>query len=401
MKAKVFTFESILILCVLLLVSFFYLTNYWISTDAPVYLSFARDIAEGNSLYDDIYCSYVPLVIYVNSIIFKIFGFEYIYFILFQFFIILLSSVSLFFLCNMFRKNISESIFTSLLFLLTVFCADGFEFILEPYLLLFTFCGLLSLYKSRFILSGLFIGFAVLSKQYGYVYYPIFLILIYYENLLNYKTLFLFSLGFLIPQFLFITVMTVLYGVSLEYLIIQLSGSQYDFNGSTFEVGLFEYLIGGKVLFSLLILYFMSFKLNKDIILLLIMLIISLIPTLIKTYQHYFLISFPIFYLILIKSELRRQFLFNKIIFIIVIISNSFLLINRINKYKYKRENQITKSFELLREHKRGSEILIEGNIYLYLTNNYKNPLVSKFGYQFFYKIPEAEKNKFKRLKID
>jgi len=401
MKAKVFKFESILILCVLLLVSFFYLTNYWISTDAPVYLSFARDIAEGNSLYDDIYCSYVPLVIYVNSIIFKIFGFEYIYFILFQFFIILLSSVSLFFLCNMFRKNISESIFTSLLFLLTVFCADGFEFILEPYLLLFTFCGLLSLYKSRFILSGLFIGFAVLSKQYGYVYYPIFLLLIYYENLLTYKTLFLFSLGFLIPQFLFITGMTVLYGVSLEYLIIQLSGSQYDFNGSTFEVGLFEYLIGGKVLFSLLILYFMSFKFNKDIILLLIMLIISLIPTLIKTYQHYFLISFPIFYLILIKSELRRQFLFNKIIFIIVIISNSFLLINRINNYKYKRENQITKSFELLGEHKRGSEILIEGSIYLYLTNNYKNPLVSKFGYQFFYKIPEAEKNKFKRLKID
>ena len=86
---------------------------------------------------------------------------------------------------------------------------------------------------------------------------------------------------------------------------------------------------------------------------------------------------------------------------IIVIISNSFLLINRINKYKYKRENQITKSFELLGEHKRGSEILIEGSIYLYLTNNYKNPLVSKFGYQFFYKIPEAEKNKFKRLKID
>ena len=73
MKAKVFTFESILILCILLLVCFFYLTNYWISTDAPVYLSFARDIAEGKSLYDDIYCSYAPLVIYVNSIIFKIF----------------------------------------------------------------------------------------------------------------------------------------------------------------------------------------------------------------------------------------------------------------------------------------------------------------------------------------
>jgi hypothetical protein len=195
--------------------------------------------------------------------------------------------------------------------------------------------------------------------------------------------------------------MTVLYGVSLEYLIIQLSGSQYDFNGSTFEVGLFEYLIGGKVLFSLIVLYFLSFKLNKNIVLLFIMLIISLIPTLIKTYQHYFLIAFPIFYLILIKSELRKQFLFNKIIFIIVIVSNSFLLINRINKYKYKRENQIRKSLELLSEHKRGSEILIEGSIYLYLTNNYKNPLVSKFGYQFFYKIPEAEKNIFERLKID
>ena len=81
---------------------------------------------------------------------------------------------------------------------------------------------------------------------------------------------------------------------------------------------------------------------------------------------------------------------------------NSFLLINRINNYKHLKHVQIRKSKELLKKYPEGSDVLIEGYIYLYLINNYKNPLVGKYGYQFSYKtISVAEKNKFKRLVIN
>jgi hypothetical protein len=85
-----------------------------------------------------------------------------------------------------------------------------------------------------------------------------------------------------------------------------------------------------------------------------------------------------------------------------MILINSFLLINRINNYRHLKHVQISKSKEALKQYSEGSDVLIEGHIYLYLMNNYKNPLIGKYGYQFSYKmISEAEKNKFKRLIIN
>jgi hypothetical protein len=301
-----------------------------------------------------------------------------------------------------FGKNLNESVFITLLFLLTVFCCDGIAFILEPYLLLFSFCSILCIYKEKYFLSGIFIALSFLSKQYGLIYFPVFLILLYYEKKLNVKSFINYSLGFLIPQIVFLLFIVFYTGVSAESLISQLLGKQYDFDSSTFEVGLLQYFLGGKVLISLILIYFISIKIKRDYYLLFIMLFLTLIPTFIKTYQHYFLISFPIFFLIWLKGELKTLRFFNYTLIIFMIVINSFLLINRVDNYKHLKHVQIRKSKEVLKKYPEGSDILIEGHIYLYLTNNYKNPLVGKYGYQFSYKtISESEKNKFKRLIIN
>lgn len=376
--------------------------NYWITADAPVYLSYARDISEGQILYKNLICSYTPLVIYFNSIFFSFFEFNYQYFIVFQYFIILLSSFFLFRLAINLGKNLNESVFITLLFLLSVFCCDGTEFILEPYLLLFSFCSILCIYKEKYFLSGIFIALSFLSKQYGLIYFPVFLILLYYEKKLNVKSFINYSLGFLIPQIVFLLFIVVYTGVSAESLIFQLLGKQYDFDSSTFEVGLIQYFLGGKVLISLILVYFFSIKIKKDYYLLFIMLFLTLIPTFIKTYQHYFLIAFPVFFLIWLKGQLKALRLLNYLLIISMILINSFLLINRINNYKHLKHVQTRKSKEILKKYPKGSDVIIEGYIYLYLMNDYKNPLVGKYGYQFSYKtISEAEKNKFKILIIN
>jgi hypothetical protein len=376
--------------------------NYWITADAPVYLSYARDISEGHILYKNLICSYTPLVIYINSFFFSLFEFNYQYFIVFQYFIIFLSSFFLFRLAINLGKNLNDSIFITLLFLLTVFCCDGTAFILEPYLLLFSFCSILCIYKEKYFLSGIFIALSFLSKQYGLIYFPVFLILLYYEKKLNIKSFINYSLGFFIPQIIFLLFIVSYTGVSAESLISQLLGKQYDFDSSTFEVGLLQYFLGGKVLISLIIIYFFSVKIKKDYYILFIMLFLTLIPTFIKTYQHYFLIAFPIFFLIWLKGELKKLRLFNYLVISFMILINSFLLINRINNYRHLKHVQISKSKEALKQYSEGSDVLIEGHIYLYLMNNYKNPLIGKYGYQFSYKmISEAEKNKFKRLIIN
>lgn len=330
-----FKFTTPLINVFLALFLFFQLIyfniNYWITADAPVYLSYARDISEGQILYKNLICSYTPLVIYINSIFFSFFEFNYQYFIIFQYFIILLSSFFLFRLAINLGKNLNESVFITLLFLLTVFCCDGTEFILEPYLLLFSFCSILCIYKEKYFFSGIFIALSFLSKQYGLIYFPVFLILLYYEKKLNVKSFINYSLGFLIPQIVFLLFIVFYTGVSAESLISQLLGKQYDFDSSTFEVGLLQYFLGGKVLISLILVYFFSIKIKRDYYLLFIMLFLTLIPTFIKTYQHYFLITFPIFFLIWLKGQLKMLRLFNYILIIFMIAINSFLLINRIN----------------------------------------------------------------------
>jgi hypothetical protein len=396
---KFFTF---LLLFLLVSIIFYFLSNIWIGADASIYLSYARDIADGKVLYRDIPCTYTPLVIYINSFLFNMFNFQYLYYILFQYLIIFLSSFILFKLSLHFKNDLNNSILTCLLYLLSVFSSDGIDFILEPYLLLFCILAVYLLYKQNYLWSGILIGLCFLSKQYGLVYFPILLILIYLDRALSLKIFIQFTSGFIIPQLLFLLILNLYFDISIGNLLTQLSGKLYYFDGSTFEVGLLEYVIGGKVLFSLIILYFIIFKFNKNSIPFLLMIILSLTPTLIKTYQHYFLISFPVFYLMWVKSELRELFMTNKLIFLFIIILNSYLLVNRITNYKYKREEQIFNSHEALKTYPRGSEVLIEGEIvYLYFLNNYKNPLYKKHGYRFIYKISEAEKDKFKRLEIN
>src|SRR5680860_137054 len=58
------------ILFSLLLLSILY---GYISWDAPYYLSISRDVANGLTMYKDIYNSYTPVMMYLNAGIFKVF----------------------------------------------------------------------------------------------------------------------------------------------------------------------------------------------------------------------------------------------------------------------------------------------------------------------------------------
>mgnify|MGYP006896886759 CR=1 FL=1 len=76
---------------VLLILIFLSVFHAYIGADAPYYLAISRDISNGLVPFEDINSMYAPAMMYLNSIIFKIFDDPgYHYFLVFKYVLILL-----------------------------------------------------------------------------------------------------------------------------------------------------------------------------------------------------------------------------------------------------------------------------------------------------------------------
>ena len=178
----------------------------FISTDAPYYLSMARDIALGAVPYKDIFSSYTPLAMYLNSLLRLFIDHpSYHLSLIFQYCIIALSAVFLY------KISISEglgkvlSFFLSLFLFIAILSSDGTYINLEVYVIMFCFIAYYLLIKKKFFWCGFFLALGFFSKQYGIFNFVPFLLLIFVFNGYSKNYLIKFIFGALLPLIFFLT----------------------------------------------------------------------------------------------------------------------------------------------------------------------------------------------------
>ncbi|MBE7639235.1 hypothetical protein GUB10_02720 [Salegentibacter sp. BLCTC] len=162
----------ILILGVFLSVHYSY-----ISADAPYYLSVARDISNGDIPYKDIYLSYTPIMMYLNTFIFEFFGGDvYKNFLIFQILIIVLSALVYYFsILKTFKLSSLTASSLALLLIISVLSSDGNYINLEVYSILFVFIAFFLLFQEKFILTGIFLALSFFLQAIWYFKFYSFL----------------------------------------------------------------------------------------------------------------------------------------------------------------------------------------------------------------------------------
>lgn len=375
-----------------------------ISADAPYYLAVSRDISRGLVPYKEINNIYTPLMMYLNSLIWMIFkNPDYEYFLLFQYFIILCSSVMIFKLSR--KKAIGKipSIFLSLFFAITVLSSDGTYINLEVYILLFTLISFWLLFEKRFFWCGFFLSLGFFFKQYGIFNFFPFLLLIIIGQPFERKQLLLFFFGALVPVAVFLSYFIAFEGVSIEALIHQLTGGGYGQRNMSAEKTFFGFIAGAKVFILLIIsLLFLRIPLikNKVNIILALGILINLIPIIIQNYQHYYILTYPYIFMLM----LRHADNFDKKFFLAsntaLILISGFLFL-RIFRYKDNFAEQQKIAEMAKQKYPVGSKVFLMGEIrYLYLLNDYQNPVLSEVGYSYEFVPDENFKEKYNFLSL-
>lgn len=395
------------IIWILVLIVLIYLSiNYsFISADAPYYLSIARDISDGLIPYKDIFNSYTPVMMFLNSMIFRVFDDpEYHYFLIFQYVLILISSGFLYLICRKLNLDKLKSVFLGLLLFIAVLSSDGNYINLETYIL---FCVLLSfwfLINKLFFWAGIFLAISFFSKQYGILNFLPFILLIRLYHGLEKKHLRNFVIGAVLPLLVFLVYFLLIENVTFISLIKQLTGSGYGQTGIASTKSLFSIFAGAKVFLLLIIpLFFLQlkpFKKRIDAVLIL-GILINLIPITIQNFQHYYILSFPYIF-VLIARNFKN---FNRKFFIVsnlsLILISGFLFL-RILRYKdvHKEQIRVAKMHEI--NFPVGSQVFLLKEIrYLYILNNYHNPVLKEVGYSYSFNPDEDFREKFPVLQLE
>lgn len=390
------------VLMTLLFLSIFY---SFISADAPYYLSVARDLSNGLILFKDILNSYTPVMMYLNSVVFRIFDDPgYHYFLIFQYVIILMSSGFLYLICRRLDLDKLKSTFLGLFLFIAVLSSDGNYINLEVYILLFVLLSFWFLKNKQFFWTGIFLALSFFSKQYGILNFLPFFLLIWVYHGLEKKHLRNFVIGAILPLSLFIIYFLIIENVTFISLIKQLTGSGYGQKGIASTKSLFSILAGSKVFLLLIFpLFFLRIKPLKNRIdaILILGIIINLIPVAIQSFQHYYILTFPYIFVLIARNykNLDRNFFVVSNLSLILI---STLLFLRIFRYKdvYKEQIKIAKKYEV--NFPVGSNVFLYGEIrYLYILNNYHNPVLSEIGYSYLFKPDEDFREKYTVLQLE
>lgn len=366
----------------------------FISSDAPYYLSVARDISQGSVPYKDLYLSYTPLTMYINAFLFAMLSENnYNYFLFFQFLIIIMG-ISVYYktISKYFKLSTLSALFLSLILGVAILSTDGNYINLEIYSILFLFLAFYFFFKKSFIITGIFLALSFFCKQYGILnFIPIYFLIIQQGEKIFLKSLSI-SLGGVIPLFFFLVYFIGFQKIPLINLIDQLNGLKYlEYVANEFP-SMLNWILGGKVFLILLLSCFIfvrkSYKKPLNIGFLL-GILVSLVPSFVQSFQHYFLNTFPYIFLLLAFNWGSEK----KTVLIPLVFSNAILIsafwYSRVIKYRDVYENQVQlaqQSQEYLPE---DSRVFINGGArFLYFLNNYQNPLKEKIGYSYLSNLP-------------
>ena len=391
-----------LMLLVFLVSVFFSLTYSHISLDAPYYLSVARDISLGYIPYKDIYLSYTPLVMYMNSLVYLIIeDFSYKIFLGFQYSIMLLSQIIFFqLLLRHFKISFSNSALLSMVLGIAILSADGSYINLEVYMFLAVISALYFFYKDYIIVSGIFIGISFLLKQYGLLNFLPFFLLIYLTKKRPGLNMILFMLGSASTIIVFLFYFVIIQGVPVISILEQLSGIKYIKYVSNRSPSIYTWILGAKVFLILFIP--MAVLLGKKLLLKknipwVVGIVMNLIPTFLQAFQHYVILTFPYLFILFALNWKSANTLFFKSI-LISGFAMAILLNLRVFRYQEIYANQIEVAKTAEKYVPRETEIFLNGDIrFLYCLNNYKNPLREEIGYSYFHFL---ETEDFEKIKV-
>lgn len=385
-KFLIYFFFSVLLMALIFSLKFSY-----ISADAPYYLSVARDISEGLVPYKNISLAYTPLMMYLNSFIYKMYGNpNYSFFLAFQYLFIAISAWVLYKISRRFFQIDKERAFLLIIFyILAVLSSDGIYINLEVYSGLCVLLGILFYFKKNLFWTGFFLGISFFFKQYGLLnFVPFFLILTIRKQKRQRQIISLVS-GGLVPLILFLVYFIYLKNVNFSEIFNQISGKAYLFYSSASTDGITEIILGAKVFLLLLLpLLFLSKRINNSEISILLItgVLINLIPVFLQSFQHYYLNTFPFLFLFIAMrwKEVKARFIIS-LSFSMLIIAG--LLFTRIYRYRNLFIEQKNMASQVSKIYPLDSKVFAYGKVrYLYLINNYKNPLVSEIGYTYPYK---------------
>lgn len=394
--------NSVLWIIILLSIALCFSWGY-ISADEPYYMGIARDISNAKVVYKDIMNSYTPIVMYIHAVFINPANYSYSTHLFIQF-MMLAGIVALFFLSfkNKDKTNAWQTnLFLGAILFATILSSDGHYFNLEIPVLFFTMCSVLFLKKEKYLLAGAFFSLAFLCKQYAIFLFPTLLFAFYNfqsqpKKLFN--KFFSFSIGSIAVLVLFLIYFNGIHGVHLNDLFIQLSGQGYGQKGLSSSKSILGYLLSAKIFILLLALALYVIIKHKTRLtgLFITSLVFALIPTLVQNFQHYFILGMlPIF--LFLFANTKTVFFKNTFklggAFIVVI---SLLLLNaRLYRYKSIKQEQEKLAIKYQEEYPKGAPVFILGNKrFLYLKNNYQNPLLQEFGYSF-----RVNKNDIKQYK--
>lgn len=402
MSLKITNYFWGIVLLVLLVLS----TKWaYISTDAPYYISVARDVSRGNVPYKDIYLSYTPVMMYLNSLIHLVFRDpSYFVFLSFQYLIIAFSSCLLFDIG--YRNNGSrlKSLFLAFLFFISVMASDGTYINLEVYVILFVILAYWLYQKKHFFLCGIALALSFFSKQYGLLNFVPFFLLIFFRSEYKWNYLLKFILGGLLPLIIFILYFFLIEKADFGDVLLQLTGAGYDQDMIELETTLFSFLAGAKIFLLLMIpllLVAKNFLRNKVDLVLLLGLGVSMLPLYIQTVSHYFLLAFPYIFLLLSRNlnNSDQKFFFSTNIILVIIL---LLLSSRIYRYRNVYNEQLKLAEETRKEYPVDSKVFLYKHYrFLYILNDYQNPVLKKEGYRYGFKPDEEFKEKYDLLSTE
>lgn len=377
----------------------------YISTDAPYYLSMARDIALGSIPYKDIFSSYTPVAMYLNALVRIVSDHpSYHLFLIFQYCIITVSVIFFYKISRSEGLGKSLSAFLSIFLFIAILSSDGTYINLEVYVIMFCFIAFYLLIKKQLFWCGFFLALGFFSKQYGLLnFLPFFLLIIgYYGFHKNY--LIKFILGGIAPLAIFLIYFLLYEKVAFTDIILQLTGSGYDNEMMELEITWFRFFAGAKVFLLLLVpLIFVSksFLRDKIDIILLLGLLLNLLPLYVVSVSHYFILCFPYIFVLIARnldSSNIKFILASNLVLVII----AGLLFARINRYKRVYDEQLELAAETRKEFPVGSDVFAYKHFrFLYILNDYRNPVLKEIGYRYGFEPDDDFKEKYEVLSVE
>ena len=128
---------------------------------------------------------------------------------------------------------------------------------------------------------------------------------------------------------------------------------------------------------------------------------VGVIPIAIQNFQHYFILTFPYIFMLIARNYKNLNWNFFLVSNLSLILISGFLFL-RIFRYEDVHLEQIKVAKEHEVNFPVGSQVFLLGEIrYLYILNNYHNPVLQEVGYTFDFVPDEEFREKYPVLQLE